>query len=201
MIPRHTLVWLRREPEAIVPEQQETVAVWHRAGRPFVTARTRCGEELSLGFCLPREAARPGPVRRVGARARAEWVDHREPPPPFTHWLGKKNPSWKVPEGIKSLQVRLIGSHMWELLTGDSFTRPESDLDVLVTLGEGESAETAVKVLGELDASAPMRVDGELSFPRHGEVNWREYASASPELLCKNTDGVRLMARAQLTSP
>jgi phosphoribosyl-dephospho-CoA transferase len=68
-----------------------------------------------------------------------------------------------------------------------------SDLDLLLPLPRGADLVRLTSGLAAIEATAPMRLDGE--FVRHDSaaVNWRELHSGAREVLVKTTGGVALM--------
>lgn len=86
---------------------------------------------------------------------------------------------------------------MWQTLTGEAHTGPDSDLDVLVDVSGRQEADSAVDFLRSASEASPYRIDGELAFPA-GDVSWREYAGTAPEVLLKSIDTIRLVPRGEL---
>ena len=69
--------------------------------------------------------------------------------------------------------IQVYGSFAWEALTGMSYVRPNSDLDLRVEVPDREIAVAVARALNAL--LLPMRVDGELAFPDGSAIAWREY--------------------------
>lgn len=185
MIPRHSLVWLR---DGAISLNDEARA-WRAKGYPFIVCRTRPNEELSLGFCQPQQKS----PSRLAVAARMADIERLSRPPA----LSTAMPELRVP-GPAPCPVRIIGSRMWEALTGLLFTRPESDIDLVLDLPAASQADAAVEYLLALRELTPLRVDAELSFPERGEVHWEEWQSQSPQVLVKSTTHVELLARETL---
>lgn len=185
MIPRHSLVWLRDGAISL----NDDACAWQAKGYPFIVCRTRPDEELSLGFCQPQQN-RPA---RLAVAARMADIERLSRPPALAS---------AMPEFIVPVQppcpVHIIGSRMWEELTGLSFARPDSDIDLVLDLPTASQADAAVEYLLALRALTPLRVDAELSFPERGEVHWEEWQSKSPQVLLKSTTHVALLARETL---
>lgn len=185
MIPRHSLVWLRDGASSLNDE----ALAWQAKGYPFIVCRTRPDEELSLGFCLPQQN-RPS---RLAVAARMADIERHSRPPDISTAM----PELLVP-GQVPCPVRIIGSRMWESITGLSFARTESDIDLVLDLPTASQADAAVEYLLALRALTPLRVDAELSFPERGEVHWEEWQCQSPQVLVKSTTHVALLARESL---
>ena len=69
--------------------------------------------------------------------------------------------------------IQVYGSFGWETLTGMSYVRLSSDLDLRVEVPDHEMAAAVSRALNALQL--PMRVDGELAFPDGSAIAWREY--------------------------
>lgn len=94
--------------------------------------------------------------------------------------------------------MRLIGSRMWGELTGESYCRPDSDIDLVVDLDSSSAVNSAVDFLAEAIARSAIPIDAELSFPGLGEIHWKEWHSSSPQLLVKSLETAQLISRADL---
>lgn len=167
MIRRHSLVWLSEAPDG-----PETAAAWQESGNPFIVCRTRIGETLSVGFCLPSPSGAP---IRVAARSSLNQIVETSRPPALSEVAGKL--SMPVPptllEPREGITIRLIGSHMWEAITGTRYTTGASDLDLVVDLAAPRAADEVYSLLAHIDCL--VRIDAELSFAGKGEVHWREW--------------------------
>ena len=61
----------------------------------------------------------------------------------------------------------------------------ESDLDLLWSISDEQTAVLLVERLLQLDAEGPVRLDGELEMPDGAGVNWRELAHNMPTSVAK----------------
>jgi phosphoribosyl-dephospho-CoA transferase len=93
---------------------------------------------------------------------------------------------------------RVFGAVLWQHVTGLSYLTARSDLDLLWSVSEEQTAASLVKGLLRLDVEGPVRLDGELEVPDGAAVNWRELAQNANELLVKTMDGVEVRPRASL---
>jgi phosphoribosyl-dephospho-CoA transferase len=185
---RHTLVWLAHPPRACDAADTTAVQAWHARGGPWVVTRQRAEHDgLSLGLCIAEPAGRP---RRIAVVADPAHVVRTAPPPPLSD-LGRT-----VPAGAPR-DLRVFGSWMWQILSGETHTHEASDLDLLIPVADRRAADDAVTMLARWPADGWPRLDGELSFPS-GEVAWREYASGVPRVLLKTLEDVRLISREEL---
>ncbi len=170
-----------------------------------MVCRTRTGETLSLGFCLPSCDGGKHTPRRLGASATIEDIAKISRPPDLRdigEKVGLAPREWetlqKPPQGCT---VRLIGSRLWALLTGGCYVRSTSDLDVVVDLIDVAAADAGAGFLASANLRLSVSVDGELSFPGTGEVHWKEWLSESQHLLLKSVDRVALIPRAEFSAP
>jgi len=69
--------------------------------------------------------------------------------------------------------IEVYGSFGWETLTGMSYVRPSSDLDLRVAVPDRATAAAVARALNALQL--PIRVDGEFAFPDGSAIAWREY--------------------------
>lgn len=73
-------------------------------------------------------------------------------------------------------QTRVYGGYGWQALSGLVYLRPTSDLDLLWPVRDAKHADHIVQTLAAYTPSEPApRIDGELLFPDHTAVNWREW--------------------------
>lgn len=196
---RHALVWLSQSPQPGLEQDAQAVDRWQAEGRPFVVCRQRGNPDgLSLGFCTTSPGARP---RRIAVQAGPDQILHVSRPPALAD-LAAAKPEMFAPLSMAALgarfDVRVFGSWMWQLLTGDPHAGAASDLDVLVEVSTMAEADRAAAWLQQQAAGCPFKLDGELSFPELGEIHWREYLSGEPSLLLKSLHDVRLIRREEL---
>jgi phosphoribosyl-dephospho-CoA transferase len=199
VIRRHSLVWLRNPPAT--PESHEATA-WHQDGRPFIVCRTRPGEQLSLGFCLPQPPGQSGSPIRIAAHSDVANIERFARPLDLHDEAARRaipvrmlNQLLAPPDGCS---VRLIGSRMWEAITGDRYTSDTSDLDLVIDLSTPAAADPACDFLQSIES--PCRLDAEVSFPDVGEVHWKEWQSDADPVLVKSLHAVALVSRADLLS-
>jgi len=97
---------------------------------------------------------------------------------------------------------RVFGALLWQHTTGLPYLTARSDLDLLWSISDGRSAALLVERLLQLDASSPVRLDGELELADGAAVNWRELAQTAAnrtaEVLVKTMDGVEVRTTAEL---
>jgi len=96
----------------------------------------------------------------------------------------------------------VFGSLSMQAMTGLSYLRADSDLDLLLAPESRAELAAALALLQRHATSLPL--DGEIVFPGGVAVAWREYATAAASplvgarLLVKDGHGVRLATRESL---
>ncbi|MDR3682455.1 MAG: malonate decarboxylase holo-[acyl-carrier-protein] synthase [Geothrix sp.] len=192
---RHDWVWLRRETP--LPDLGE-VRRHMEAGRPFIVARHPAPaekERLSLGLALPDK-------RRIGFAVAVSDVSRSRPPLSLEEVRPCVPGPWAptlqrlaARFAAAGMEARVYGSAAWQALTGLSYLREDSDLDLLLAPATEEQLRLALGVLVSQEGTRP-RLDGELVLPDGGAVAWREAASGAATLLVKTLSGVSLLPRA-----
>ena len=204
---RHTLVWLSQAPGAETADDRARAATWHTAGRPFVVTRRRGdGNEIGLGFCTIDPSHPELRPRRVAARTDpAHIVRHARPPgleeiarcPAAT--AQARSFSRLISAAARAgHDIHVYGSWMWQALTGERHVYEASDLDVVIDVAGLDAADDAAAFLAREESDLAFRIDGELSFPGLGEVQWREFRQDRNEVLLKSVDTLKLVPRTRL---
>jgi len=97
---------------------------------------------------------------------------------------------------------RVFGALLWEHVTGLPYLTAQSDLDLLWSISNDRTVALVVDGLLRLDASGPVRFDGQLELPDGGAMNWRELALSVANLggkvLVKTKDGIAVRTKADL---
>lgn len=204
---RHTLVWLSQAPGAETEDDRARAARWQEAGRPFVvTRRGNDGNEIGLGFCTTDPAHPELRPRRVAALTDpAHIVRHARPPrleeiarcpaatakaDSFSHLISAAAQAGH--------DLRVYGSWMWQALTGERHVHEASDLDVVIEAADLDAALRTAAFLAHEEQELAFRIDGELSFPDLGEVQWRELLQPRDEVLLKSIESMQLVSRTRL---
>lgn len=95
------------------------------------------------------------------------------------------------------IRAGIFGSLGWQWLTGLPYLGPQSDLDFAWTLPHPAKLDMFLTQLTDIDARAPMRLDGELLDAAGAGANWRELGTGCPELAIKSVNEVVLAARSR----
>lgn len=204
---RHTLVWLSQAPGAETADDRARAATWHTAGRPFVVTRRRGdGTEIGLGFCTTDPSHPELRPRRVAARTDpAHIVRHARPPEleeiarcPAATAQARSFSRLISAAARAGHDIHVYGSWMWQALTGERHVHEASDLDVVIDVAGLDAADDAAAFLAREEPDLAFRIDGELSFPGLGEVQWREFRQDRNEVLLKSADTLKLVPRIRL---
>jgi phosphoribosyl-dephospho-CoA transferase len=213
MLRRHDLIrvapaaWdamLRCHPDLL---DQPLVADWARLGRPAIVRRRMVGDcahgvpaalplppchgKRRLAFSFPAGAAIAAvpPVLLCDAARTAPMA-----------WQSIVNAVLDIGDTVK-ITPRVFGALLWEHATGLPYLTATSDLDLLWSIPNEQTAALLVERLLKLEAEGPVRLDGELEMQDGAGVNWRELPHDSGQrgqVLVKTMDGVEVRTKAAL---
>ena len=208
MLPLHRHQLVRLVPEAwnsLIAVADEAVHAalvhWASGALPLVVARQACGADassLALGLALPGRWGR----RRLSVSVALTQISSVTTFPDARVLAGLLERDADLAlahlcDGLQAsgLQARVFGSHGWQWITGLTYVHPLSDLDLLVSVADAASADTAVALMDAYLPTVP-RLDGELVFADGTAVAWREWLNwrvgRFDQVLLKRIDGVRL---------
>jgi phosphoribosyl-dephospho-CoA transferase len=174
---------------------------WATLGRPLIARRRGPldGDGVLLGLPLPPSAGK----RRIAVEMRAGDIVSVSPLPCVSEVLGTAPVAWQPClqelSGLsRAYGVRsgVFGSLCWQWLTGLTYLSPRSDADIAWSLPRPDRLERFLDDLADIDARAPMRLDGELVRADGAGANWRELHAGGAELALKTADQALLYARA-----
>ena len=181
------------------------VALWVDAGRPLIGRRaTPCeGPGVPLGLPLPPSAGK----RRLSFLMQPEDIVSITPPPALGS-VRRAAPRawWPTLDAVDALasrysvDARVFGSLAWRAITGLEYLTDRSDLDLFLHVGCDIDPHCLTAGLAEIEAAAPMRLDGELIRDDGAAVNWREVHAGEREILIKTTGGVALLETSRFLS-
>jgi phosphoribosyl-dephospho-CoA transferase len=121
-------------------------------------------------------STRPLALERVIAAAPATWQDG----------LARLN------EAARGLSIKVYGSLALQAITGLSYVRPASDIDLLFAPRTTAELRAGLDLLQSHAAGLPL--DGELVFPSGVAVAWREWLQAGTRrMLVKDRSAARLV--------
>ncbi len=183
------------------------VADWARLGRPAIVRRRMVGDcvdgvpaalplppchgKRRLAFSFPAGAAMAAvpPVLLCDAVRTAP-----------TGWQSVVTAVLDIGDTVK-ITPRVFGALLWEHATGLPYLTAKSDLDLLWSISDEQTAVLLAERLLKLEAEGPVRLDGELEMPDGAGVNWRELAHNSHQrgqVLVKTMDGMEVRTKAAL---
>ena len=207
-------------------DQRNCLQHWTRHGLPLVLARQALAWQdppcrdgpsrrdgspcwvdlLALGLPTPSRWGRQRLSLRVSLSA-VQYFDELPsaaevvpllPAPQRDAWLGLCSDLGRL-----GLQPQVYGSFGWQQLTGLSYLRPSSDIDLLLPVDGPAQADAAAATLAGSGFAQP-RLDGELVFADGSAVAWREWQAwraalnrpggDGSQILVKRLDGVTLAA-------
>ena len=205
---RHDLVWVdpRADWTPLTPGAGARLQAWLQAGHPLVVARRdpgTDGTQQRLGVPLPLAEGR----QRLSLRCAPDGIVKHAPPPSLAAVIQALPAALRPP--LLALQAstselapaRVFGSYAWQALTGATYLRPDSDLDLLWEVQDVVQADVVCARLRHWEAAGTLRADGELRFPGQRAVQWREYAGEARMLLVKGDADCWLSPRSALPAP
>ena len=178
---------------------------WADRGWPLIGRRDLHGEAegVKLGLPLPPSAGK----RRFAVLLPAEAVLAITPPPSLGAVMQVAPVAWRQTmaqlAGLASgcgLEARVFGSIAWQMLTGLDYLTASSDLDLLLPLPRAGDVAGLAARLSAIEATAPMRLDGEFVREDGAAVNWREIHAGVPEVLVKTMHRATLFSTAGFLS-
>lgn len=215
MLQRQRLVWLGDAAWCEVLAQHDWDAQaraclthWQRHQLPLVVARQPKGladlqasnATIHLGLPMPNQWGRGrlsiavpyAAVRAWGEFPVAEAIESLLPASLQTSWQPVCM-QWQATD----CQALVYGGYGWQALSGLAYLRPTSDLDILWPVQSADHADRIVQTLVAYTPSEPVpRIDGELLFPDHTAVNWREWqqwrSGQAQAILVKHIAAVQL---------
>jgi phosphoribosyl-dephospho-CoA transferase len=174
------------------------VLPWADNGLPLIRRRASDSEAtgVALGLPLPPLAGK----RRLCFLMQPDDIVATAPPVSLCaasefaprNWL----PTLTAVEELASshgIDVRVFGSLGWQALTGLQYLTDRSDLDLLFNVSRETDLKLLARGLAMIEASAPMRLDGEFVRFDGAAVNWRELHAGAKELLVKTLRGIHLL--------
>jgi phosphoribosyl-dephospho-CoA transferase len=185
------------------PLLQTWLSEWIAAGKPLVVARQKFSPnatppQIQLGAALPLRLGRAKVACSVAGASLAC----------ITPALSIERASGVLPVRERSVLARLsglaeslgialgvYGSTAWECLSGESYRRSDSDVDVICDVERRDALEPWLCAMEAAARALEDHLDGEIRFPGGDAVAWRELARAGlvngeTRVLVKSSDGV-----------
>jgi phosphoribosyl-dephospho-CoA transferase len=210
-LPRHHLVRVAPPAWAALVASRNDLAneplldSWAHRGWPLIVRRRSPGERgdaswVPLGLPLPPSAGK----RRIAVQVQACDIASASALPQLCEVVTSAPQTWHP--ALQQLlavgdhfgvQTRVFGSLAWQWLTGLDYLNQGSDIDLTWTLPRSERIEEFLGGVADIDATAPMRVDGELVRADGTGVNWRELHARTAEVMLKTATDPLLCSRSQ----
>jgi phosphoribosyl-dephospho-CoA transferase len=174
---------------------------WAKQGWPLIARRRGPldGDGVLLGLPLPPSAGK----RRIAVEMRADDIVSVSPLPSVSEVRRAAPIAWQpclqeLTDLARAYGVRagVFGSLGWQWITGLTYLGPQSDIDIAWSLPRPDQLERFLGDLADLDARAPVRLDGELVRADGAGANWRELHAGGSELALKTASQALLYARS-----
>jgi len=210
---RHGLVWLNEAGwldalARVADDHRFAVQRWREHDWPAVIRRrdADCASaEICLGIALPPD--QDGVKLRVPLRVGLQGVRETRAPLEIADVIEHAGPQWRNDLcalrdeiSVQGMEIRVYGSLALQTLTGLSYLRAASDIDVLFSPVDQLQLEQGVSLLQQYAVRLPL--DGEIAFPTGHAVSWKEWAQACGKsenrMLVKHDSGVALQRVGEL---
>ena len=209
---RHWLVWLTaagwQQAAADLPAaQQALVQRWQRHDWPAIVRRrdAHCkAGELCIGIAFPPDSN--GDKLRLSLRVPRSEVRETRAPLLIAEVIEQAPAAWRPAlEKLKThvqaqgLDMRVYGSLALQVLTGESYLREVSDIDLLFSPLDQPQLVSGMALLARYAQALPL--DGEVMFP-DGAVAWKEWHQVADQphgrVLLKREHDVALLLVADI---
>lgn len=209
---RHWLVWLsaaawEQATAGLSPEQRLLVQRWQQHDWPAIVRRrdAHCGaKEISVGIAFPPDAN--GDKLRLSLRVPRSGVRELRAPLRIAEVFEQVPLSWcpaleKLNLNVQAqgLDMRVYGSLALQVLTGEIYLRPASDIDLLFSPLDQAQLVSGMALLARYAQALPL--DGEVMFP-DGAVAWKEWHQVADQphgrVLLKRQHDVALLLVADV---
>jgi phosphoribosyl-dephospho-CoA transferase len=207
VVKRHDLVRLtpegwERAQHGLSGAARELAERWGARDLPAVVRRTEPGtplDRLCLGIPAPPDAL-SGQKLRVGFAVERRHVANVRPALALDEAVvpAAWQPAFtRLREALHGagIDCRVFGSVAMQTLTGESYLRPESDIDLLLRPTSSAQLDAGLDLLRHHAQSLPL--DGEIEFPSGHAVSWKEWRGAD-RVIAKHLDTVALLRCDQL---
>ncbi|MBY3537545.1 malonate decarboxylase holo-[acyl-carrier-protein] synthase [Rhizobium laguerreae] len=193
---RHDLVVIEPRPEAPEP----MISMWCENGWPLVARRPTSSDAdgVALGLPLPPSQGK----KRLSLVVQIDEILSVQPPLALDSVTRMAPQDWlPTVERIAQLaiehelDVRVFGSLGWSVVTGLDYLTSTSDLDLLLYVAADTDLERVIGRLAQIQAMAPMRLDGEFVRGDGVGANWQEFRRSAGDVLVKSLDGAAFVDR------
>jgi phosphoribosyl-dephospho-CoA transferase len=209
---RHWLVWLsaagwEHAAADLTAEQRALVQRWQQHDWPAIVRRrdARCrASEMCIGIAFPPDAN--GDKLRLSLRVPRTEVRETRAPLLIAEVIEQAPLAWRPAlEKLKThvqaqgLDMRVYGSLALQVLTGETYLRAVSDIDLLFSPADQTQLVNGMALLERYAQALPL--DGEVMFP-DGAVAWKEWHQVADQpggrVLLKRQHDVALLLVADV---
>jgi phosphoribosyl-dephospho-CoA transferase len=210
MFSRHELIWLTGRGwdaalKRALPGQLAAIEQWQHEDWPAIVRRADAGlgpGQVSLGIALA--PAPDGAKRRIALNSSGLDVARSSAALALDVAAKAAPEQWSAALDALVLQsnglvLRTYGSLAMQAITGQSYLRPSSDIDLLFFPADVTALRAGLALLEQYAAMIPL--DGEIVFPSGEAVAWKEWMNAeqtAARVLVKDASAVRLVPTAAL---
>jgi phosphoribosyl-dephospho-CoA transferase len=172
------------------------VTEWLKNGLPCIYARQFSHDTLNLGLPLFFDNKK----HRVSLSVDKAVVIKQMPLPQ----LAEMQDFFLNSYGVKLLSdlpinIAVYGSFLFHYLSHQKYVEETSDLDLLINYSVDCSLDALSKLIKRLNNQFNRVIDGEIRFTKLGDISIKELFDLSAKtLLCKKTNTVELLSRAEL---
>lgn len=193
--------------DRLAAEPRRLVEVWAARGWPVIVRRP--AEEdtdgIAVGLPLPPSLGK----LRLGFTLASDCVAERLERVPLNEAVTTAPMALYAQLGaVTALGERLsvppavFGALLWQHVTGLTYLRPGSDIDLIWPAPDQGLLAELLEGLAALDEAGPARLDGEIILPGGEGVNWRELHSEAVRtdgrVLVKSMNGAELRCARHL---
>jgi phosphoribosyl-dephospho-CoA transferase len=206
---RHSLVWLTvygwtEAVDSARPEHREILAYWNERDLPLIVRRQSDLDPpgcLYLGLSLPPSLGK----LRVPVTVSNSAAKEIRKPLLLSDVVFSAPVEWQIP--LQDLVHRLTigdicpqvyGAFAWQHLISNNYVHAQSDVDLLIKFDTAQMFEDFTRVVHDWEIVHGKSVDGELLFPNHDAIAWREVKGNSQRVLIKSATVARLVSRKEL---
>jgi phosphoribosyl-dephospho-CoA transferase len=163
----------------LASDERELLVGWAERGWPVIVRRPAPGETRGIagGLAMPPALGK----RRVGLTVPVPAVARTLPLVALEEATASAAPRLRPQIDAVlalgrhlALRPAVFGALLWQHLTGLSYLRPASDLDLLWPAPDRDIQPDLLAGLARIDRHGPARLDGEVLFSGGAGVNWRE---------------------------
>jgi phosphoribosyl-dephospho-CoA transferase len=175
-------------------------AQWAGGCLPLIARRPAPGDTAGIpaGLPLPPSAGK----KRIPLVVQPEDIVAVQPPPLLGDVIGTAPQSWRpalrqiVDLGAShACEARVFGSLAWQFITGLVYLTETSDVDLLLSFSARSNVKALLGGLGNIEALAPMRLDGELIREDGAGVTWHEVRTSAEQILVKTLRDISLVEK------